>query len=132
MWGEIESKLEDETEVEEGENDIQQIDNIGLITPSGFTSILAGIETPKEIELRKKKIKTKIQDTVEITLDPSELDMDSTAMATRYEQHIREKWSHCEQKDQSSTLVEDVAGQKVHGRIFIILLNFHIYNILTS
>lgn len=33
----------------------------GLVTPSGLTSIPAGMETPEAIELRKKKIESEME-----------------------------------------------------------------------
>ena len=75
MWGELESESEDESEDEEDEDDKdkQQIDETGLvtpaeglITPSGLTSIPAGMETPETIELRKKKIEAEMEGYVNI------------------------------------------------------------------
>lgn len=50
---------------------------------------------------------------VELALDPSELDMDSDAMAVRYEQQIRENQSQLQKEDLSDMLAEHVAKQKV-------------------
>lgn len=50
--------------------------------------------------------------TVELALDPSELDMDSDAMAVRYEQQIRENQSQLQKEDLSDMLAEHVAKQK--------------------
>ncbi|XP_067117302.1 splicing factor 3B subunit 2 isoform X1 [Osmerus mordax] len=64
-WGELEpSDEESSEEEEEEESDEEKPDETGfftpadsgLITPGGFTSIPAGMETPELIELRKKKI----------------------------------------------------------------------------
>ncbi|XP_026462141.1 splicing factor 3B subunit 2-like [Ctenocephalides felis] len=63
-WGEMESESEESsTEEEEEEEAPEKPDETGLITPaeglvtpSGFSSIPAGMETPETIELRKKKI----------------------------------------------------------------------------
>lgn len=51
--------------------------------------------------------------TVELALDPSELDMDSDAMAVRYEQQMRENQSQLQKEDLSDMLAEHVAKQKV-------------------
>lgn len=54
------------------------------------------------------------QDTVEVALDPSELDLvDTDAMAARYEQQIREQQSQLQKEDLSDMLAEHVARQKV-------------------
>lgn len=54
------------------------------------------------------------QDTVELALDPSELDLvDTDAMAARYEQQIREQQSQLQKEDLSDMLAEHVARQKV-------------------
>ncbi|KAF4793884.1 splicing factor 3B subunit 2 [Turdus rufiventris] len=61
-WGELEPS--DEESEEEEESDEEKPDETGfitpadsgLITPEGFSSVPAGIETPELIELRKKKI----------------------------------------------------------------------------
>lgn len=161
-WGELESDSEEESEEEEEEEETQK-DDTGLITPSGITSVPAGMETPDIIELRKKKIESEMdggdtpalyqvlaerrvdriggsmmvsthvfdmttasaaiarsgttstaprRDTVELALDPSELDMDSDAMAARYEQQMREKQSHLQKEDLSDMLAEHVQRQK--------------------
>lgn len=70
-WGELESESEEESEEEdEGEegdegDDADQSGLItpaeGLVTPSGITSIPAGLETPEIIELRKKKIESEME-----------------------------------------------------------------------
>jgi splicing factor 3B subunit 2 len=133
----------------------------GLVTPSGLTSVPAGMETPEAIELRKKKIESEMEQSegpmlyhiipekrnerignsmmgsshvydmsnvgavpvaarkagdkegmVELALDPSELDMDSDAMAVRYEQQMRENQSQLQKEDLSDMLAEHVAKQK--------------------
>ncbi|XP_052587118.1 LOW QUALITY PROTEIN: splicing factor 3B subunit 2-like [Peromyscus californicus insignis] len=65
LWGELEpSDEESSEEEEEDENDEDKPDETGfiipadsgLITPGGFSSVPAGMETPELIELRKKKI----------------------------------------------------------------------------
>ncbi|KAG8228618.1 hypothetical protein J437_LFUL009323 [Ladona fulva] len=51
--------------------------------------------------------------TVELALDPSELDLvDTEAMAQRYEQTLREQQSQLQKEDLSDMLVEHVARQK--------------------
>lgn len=71
MWGELESESEESSEEEEddGEDLGDQIDESGLVTPaeglvtpSGLTSIPAGMETPDSIELRKKKIESEMEE----------------------------------------------------------------------
>lgn len=73
LWGELESESEEESE-EEGDDDEEQEKESeslpdetglvtpaeGLVTPSGLTSIPAGMETPETIELRKKKIENEM------------------------------------------------------------------------
>lgn len=69
MWGELESESEESEEEEEEEEEEQpQEDETGLVTPaeglvtpSGITSIPAGLETPEIIELRKKKIESDME-----------------------------------------------------------------------
>lgn len=72
MWGELESEEEEEeveeSEEEEGEDQETPIDPSGLVTPaeglatpSGFSSVPAGLETPDMIELRKKKIEAEME-----------------------------------------------------------------------
>lgn len=76
LWGEMESDEEEEEEEEdeeEAEEDAQpeiekQADESGLVTPaeglvtpSGLTSIPAGLETPDFIELRKRKIEAEME-----------------------------------------------------------------------
>ncbi|KAL1513612.1 hypothetical protein ABEB36_003003 [Hypothenemus hampei] len=172
-WGELESESEEESEEEEEEEEETEIQipdesglvtpAEGLVTPSGITSIPAGMETPEAIELRKKKIENEMEGNetpvlyhvipekrndrignsmmgsthvydlasmgaaqnpvpirratdkegmVELALDPSELDMDSDAMAVRYEQQIRENQSQLQKEDLSDMLAEHVAKQK--------------------
>lgn len=74
LWGELESESEEESEEEGEEEDDQDKDAQtlpdetglitpaeGLVTPSGLTSIPAGMETPETIELRKKKIENEME-----------------------------------------------------------------------
>ncbi|XP_065357578.1 splicing factor 3B subunit 2 [Calliphora vicina] len=170
QWGELESESEESSdeEEEEGEDMTNPVDESGLVTPaeglvtpSGLTSVPAGMETPENIELRKKKIEQEMEDnetpvlyhvlpekrterigasmmasthvydvgnvkqtatrtavtadregTVELALDPSELDMDNEAMAQRYEQQMREQQNHLQKEDLSDMLAEHVARQK--------------------
>ncbi|KAF5280867.1 hypothetical protein FQR65_LT03016 [Abscondita terminalis] len=179
LWGELESESEEESEEEDDDDDKDKqglADETGLITPaeglvtpSGLTSIPAGMETPEAIELRKKKIESEMEGgetpvlyhvlpekrndriggammasghvydmtgvgapppavisskrgatsqsdqregMVELALDPSELDMDSDAMAVRYEQQMRENQSQLQKEDLSDMLAEHVAKQK--------------------
>lgn len=74
LWGELESEEEEEeveeSEEEEGEDEEGAIDQSGLVTPaeglatpSGFSSVPAGLETPDMIELRKKKIEAEMEST---------------------------------------------------------------------
>lgn len=154
----------------------------GLITPSGITSIPAGLETPDTIELRKKKIENEMEggDTpalytilhekrteglgtsmmgsthvydmtgaggqappsviaarrgavsssevratekegaVELALDPSELDLDSEAMASRYEETMRNRQA-LKREDLSDMLQDHVQRQKVIVFIYLLL-----------
>jgi splicing factor 3B subunit 2 len=69
IWGELESESEEESEEEEeDEEEGEKEDETGLvtpaeglITPSGITSIPAGMETPEIIELRKRKIESEME-----------------------------------------------------------------------
>lgn len=69
MWGELESESEESDEEEEEEEEEQPKEDEtglvtpaeGLVTPSGITSIPAGLETPEIIELRKKKIESDME-----------------------------------------------------------------------
>ncbi|GLV40176.1 Splicing factor 3b subunit 2 [Carabus blaptoides fortunei] len=188
LWGELESESEESSEEEEegGAEDGEDAEEggaigvadttglvtpaEGLVTPSGLSSIPAGMETPETIELRKRKIESEMEGgetpvlyqvlperrnerigaammasahvydmtgvgapppsvltaggrrapaagteregTVELALDPSELDMDSDAMAVRYEQQMREQQSQLQKEDLSDMLAEHVARQK--------------------
>lgn len=60
----------------------------------------------------KGQTTTTREGTVELALDPSELDMDNDAMAQRYEQQMREQQSHLQKEDLSEMLHEHVARQK--------------------
>lgn len=87
LWGELESESEEESEEEEEEEgtETEVADESGkswlfscysvkkmffaglvtpaegLVTPSGITSIPAGMETPEAIELRKKRIESEME-----------------------------------------------------------------------
>lgn len=72
IWGELESESEESSEEEEDE-DNEDIDAPldesglvtpaeGMVTPSGLTSVTAGMETPDTIELRKKKIESEMEE----------------------------------------------------------------------
>jgi len=59
--------------------------------------------------------------TVELALDPSELDLvDTDAMAARYEQQLREQQSHLQKEDLSDMLADHVARQKVRKIALVI------------
>lgn len=196
LWGEPESESsgeeeeEDEEEGEDGEEEQGEGDTSGLvtpgaeglITPSGITSIPAGMETPETIELRKRKIESEMEggDTpalytvlqermteglgasmmgsthvydmtgaggqappsviaarrgvsahaaadaarsekdgaVDIALDPSELDLDSEAMASRYEETMRSRQAHIRREDLSDMLQDHVQRQKVISDLY--------------
>lgn len=60
----------------------------------------------------KQTVTTTREGTVELALDPSELDLDNDAMAQRYEQQMREQQSHLQKEDLSDMLAEHVARQK--------------------
>lgn len=207
MWGEPESESSGEEDEDEdadeggegGEGEGKDGDGDasglvtpgaeGLITPSGITSIPAGLETPETIELRKKKIESEMEggDTpalytvlqerrteglgasmmgsthvydmtgaaggqappsviaarrsaisgsasdaraekdgaVELTLDPSELDLDSEAMASRYEETMRSRQAHLRREDLSDMLQDHVQRQKVINKLQI---QFDVFN----
>ncbi|CAG9836254.1 unnamed protein product [Diabrotica balteata] len=70
LWGALESESEEESEEEEEEQEKEApiVDESGLVTPaeglvtpSGISSIPAGMETPETIELRKKKIESEME-----------------------------------------------------------------------
>jgi len=159
LWGELESESESEEESEdEEEEDDETADqtglvtpgDAGLVTPSGLSSVGAGMATPDEIELRKRKEiedamdtggdtpalytvlqekqrniggammgsshaydltkKTASAEAVELTLDPSELEMglemDPSAMAAKYEQKITERDREKDAEDFSDMVAE--------------------------
>jgi len=60
-WGELESESESESESEEEEEEDKDETGLitpaeGLMTPGGITSVPLGMETPDQIELRKRRI----------------------------------------------------------------------------
>lgn len=58
---------------------------------------------------------------VELTLDPSELDLvDTDAMAARYEQQIRQQQSNIQKEDLSDVVAEHISRQKVVFLVSII------------
>ena len=72
LWGELESESESESDQEEEEEEEGEQDqgvaaglatpiDTGLATPSGFSSLPAGLETPDMIELRKKRLETEME-----------------------------------------------------------------------
>jgi len=71
LWGELESESEESESEEESEGEEEGQEGgdesglitpaEGLITPSGVTSIPAGMETPEMIELRKRKVETEME-----------------------------------------------------------------------
>ena len=61
----------------------------------------------------KDKARISDQGRIELALDPSELDLDSDAMAARYEQKLKEEQSHLQKEDLSDMVAEHAAKQKV-------------------
>lgn len=60
--------------------------------------------------------------TVELTLDPSELDLvDTEAMAARYEQQIREQQSQLQKEDLSDVVAEHISRQKVRVYLYSLI-----------
>ncbi|XP_070577299.1 splicing factor 3B subunit 2-like [Ptychodera flava] len=166
LWGELESESEEEEEEEEeSSSDEEKPDDTGLITPadgglitpSGITSVPAGMETPEMIELRKKKIEDAMEQGGEtpqlytilpekkaavgaamlgstytydvagakktqaaggtdqgiaVALDPSELDLDTSAIEAKYEETVREQQGQLEKEDLSDMVAEHAAKQK--------------------
>lgn len=55
---------------------------------------------------------------VELALDPSELDLDSEAMASRYEETMRSRQAHLRREDLSDMLQDHVQRQKVRYYFF--------------
>ncbi|VVD01004.1 unnamed protein product [Leptidea sinapis] len=111
LWGELESESEEESEDEEsdeekvGEGEVATgvaTPGEGLVTPLGISSVPPGMETPDTIELRKKKLDTDLEGdveggsvsttgTVEVTLDPSELELEPEANKRKRQQNTDAK-----------------------------------------
>lgn len=75
----------------------------------------AGMPPPSVLAARRgggTTSTTEREGTVELALDPSELDMDSDAMAVRYEQQMREQQSQLQKEDVSDMVADHVAKQK--------------------
>lgn len=64
------------------------------------------------VAAKSQTVTTTREGTVELALDPSELDLDNDAMAQRYEAQMREQQSHLQKEDLSDMLAEHVARQK--------------------
>ncbi|EDV29834.1 uncharacterized protein TRIADDRAFT_20192 [Trichoplax adhaerens] len=165
-WGELVSDEEEEEEEEEDEEEEGQEKKVdetglvtpaeGLVTPSGLTSISAGLETPESIELRKKKNiedameqgeetpqlytiipekkiavgaaimgsahiydinaapkkSTTQADGIEVSLDPSELELDEATMTAKYEEQLREQNDSAKKEDFSDMVAEHAARQQ--------------------
>ena len=54
-----------------------------------------------------------VSETVEVALNPEELDMDTAAMQAKYDQTVREQQSQLEKEDLSDMVAEHAAKQKV-------------------
>lgn len=81
-----------------------------------MTGVSGGVPPPSMLNTggrRTTATTTDREGIVELALDPSELDMDSDAMAVRYEQQMREQQSQLQKEDLSDMLAEHVARQKV-------------------
>ena len=63
---------------------------------------------------------------VEVTLDPSELELEPEAVAARYERHLREHRPKG-REDLSDMLADHVARQKV-GLVFLMFFMGHLHN----
>lgn len=90
-----------------GSSHVYDMSNVGVVPP------------PPQISRKA----TDREGMVELALDPSELDMDSDAMAVRYEQQLRENQSQLQKEDLSDMLAEHVAKQKV--LYFIDIINYY-------
>lgn len=88
---------------------------------SGHVYDMTGVGAPPPAVISAKRGVTQApperEGTVELALDPSELDLDSDAMAVRYEQQMRENQSQLQKEDLSDMLAEHVAKQKVRMRL---------------
>ncbi|CAG5114754.1 unnamed protein product, partial [Candidula unifasciata] len=163
QWGELESESESEEESEESEEEEKDDTGLitpaeGLMTPGGITSVPVGMETPDQIELRKRRIEDAMDqggdtpalyqvlpekkaapvgaammgsahvydisaiqkkpgdkgaaETVEVSLNPEELDLDTAAMQAKYEQTVREQQSQLEKEDLSDMVAAHAAKQR--------------------
>lgn len=88
----------------------------GAMMASGHVYDMTGVGAPPPSVISAKRGVATQSDQregmVELALDPSELDMDSDAMAVRYEQQMRENQSQLQKEDLSDMLAEHVAKQK--------------------
>lgn len=75
-------------------------------------STAAGAKPPQNATTAHRTGTAEREGTIELALDPSELDLDNDAMAQRYEQQMREQQSHLQKEDLSDMLAEHVAKQK--------------------
>lgn len=75
-------------------------------------STAAGAKPPQNATTAHRTGTNEREGTIELALDPSELDLDNDAMAQRYEQQMREQQSHLQKEDLSDMLAEHVAKQK--------------------
>lgn len=75
-------------------------------------STAAGTKPPQNAAAAHRTGTNEREGTIELALDPSELDLDNDAMAQRYEQQMREQQSHLQKEDLSDMLAEHVAKQK--------------------
>lgn len=94
----------------------ERIGNAMMASSHVYDMTGVGVPPPSVIAARRSGGASSTQDregTVELALDPSELDMDSDAMAVRYEQQMREQQSQLQKEDLSDMLAEHVARQKV-------------------
>ncbi|KAF5292351.1 hypothetical protein FQA39_LY03385 [Lamprigera yunnana] len=112
-----------ESEMEGGETPVlyhvlpeKRTDRIGsAMMASGHVYDMTGIGAAPPPVLSKRGVTAQSdqrEGMVELALDPSELDMDSDAMAVRYEQQMRENQSQLQKEDLSDMLAEHVAKQK--------------------
>uniref|UniRef100_A0A8B9GR95 PSP proline-rich domain-containing protein n=1 Tax=Astyanax mexicanus TaxID=7994 RepID=A0A8B9GR95_ASTMX len=141
-WGELEpSDEESSEEEEEEESDEDKPDETGfftpadsgMITPGGFSSVPAGMETPELIELRKKKIEEAMDgnETPQLfTVLPERRTgpvgsammtlisgfLYPMAMTQKYEEHVREQQAQVEKEDFSDMVAEHAAKQKQKKR----------------
>ncbi|EZA60657.1 hypothetical protein DMN91_007483 [Ooceraea biroi] len=84
-----------------------------------MTGAAGGQAPPSVIAARRGGISSSASDArsekdgaVELTLDPSELDLDSEAMASRYEETMRSRQAHLRREDLSDMLQDHVQRQK--------------------